>query len=84
MFVVCSVLNLYALIVLAAIVMSWFPLQPGGAAASVYGVLFRLTEPVLGPIRRTIPPVRIGGFGLDLSPFIVIVGIRIIGAFICN
>jgi len=84
LFVVCSVLNLYALIVLAAIVMSWFPLQPGGAAASVYGVLFRLTEPVLGPIRRTIPAVRLGGLALDLSPIILLVALRVIGAFICN
>jgi YggT family protein len=84
LFVVCSVLNLYALIVLAAIVMSWFPLQPGGAAASVYGVLFRLTEPVLGPIRRTIPAVRLGGLALDLSPIILLIALRVIGAFICN
>jgi YggT family protein len=82
--VVCLVLNLYVLILFAAIILSWFPVQPGGAMANVQGFLWRLTEPVLGPIRRTIPPVRIGGFGLDLSPFIVIVGIRIIGAFICN
>jgi YggT family protein len=82
--VVCLLLNLYVLILFAAIILSWFPLEPGGAMASVHGFLFRLTEPVLGPIRRTIPPLRIGGFGLDLSPFIVIVGIRILGAFICH
>lgn len=81
--VVCVLLNLYVLILFAAIVMSWFPLEPGSAMARVYGVLWRLTEPVLGPIRRTIPPLRIGGFGLDLSPFIVIIGIRVIQAFIC-
>jgi YggT family protein len=82
--VVCTALNVYALIVLAAIVMSWFPLQPGGAAASVYGFLFRLTEPVLGPIRRTIPPIRIGGLGLDASPIILLVALRVIGALICH
>ena len=81
--VVCVLLNVYVLILFAAIVMSWFPLEPGGAMARVYGGLWRVTEPVLGPIRRTIPPLRIGGFGLDLSPFIVIIGIRVIQAFIC-
>lgn len=84
MAVVCLALNLYVLILFAAIILSWFPISPGGAMASVYGFLFRLTEPLLGPIRRTIPPIRIGGFGLDLSPFILIVALRILGAFICN
>jgi YggT family protein len=82
--VVCLALNIYALVILAAIVMSWFPLQPGGPAASVYGFLWRVTEPVLGPVRRAIPPIRIGGFGLDASPIIVLVALRVLAAFICN
>ena len=82
--VVCLVLYLYVLILLAAMVLSWFPLEPGSAMASVYGFLWRLTEPLLGPIRRTIPPVRLGAMGLDLSPFILIVGIRIIQLFVCG
>jgi hypothetical protein len=27
-----------------------------------------LTEPILGPLRRALPPVRMGAMGLDLSP----------------
>ena len=81
--VVCLLLNLYVLILFAAIVLSWFPLEPGSPMASVYGFLWRLTEPLLGPIRRAIPALRIGGFGLDLSPFIVILGIQIIRGFLC-
>ena len=81
--VVCLLLNLYVLILFAAIVLSWFPLEPGSPMASVYGFLWRLTEPLLGPIRRAIPALRIGSFGLDLSPFIVILGIQIIRGFLC-
>jgi YggT family protein len=81
--VVCLLLNLYVLILLASIVLSWFPLEPGSPMASVYGFLWRLTEPLLGPIRRAIPALRIGSFGLDLSPFIVILGIQIIRGFLC-
>ena len=44
-----------------------------------------LTEPVLGPLRRALPPVRLGGMGLDLSPMIVLLGIEIIIApFVCS
>jgi YggT family protein len=45
-------------------------------------VLFRITEPVLGPIRAIIPPVRLGGMALDLSPLIVFIGIEILLAFL--
>jgi YggT family protein len=84
LFVVCRALDLYVLIVLAAIIMSWFPLQPGGAAATVYGFLFRLTEPVLGPIRRAIPPIRLGGLGLDASPIILLIALQVLRTFICG
>lgn len=74
----CRLLDLYVLCVFARIILSWFPLSPGGLMAQVFSVLYTITEPVLGPIRRVIPPI--GGFGLDLSPLIVIFGARILGA----
>jgi YggT family protein len=76
--VVCFLGNLYFLTILVRIVMSWFPLQPDGLAASAYRLTVTLTEPVLGPIRRALPMVRLGGMGLDLSPIIVILGLRIV------
>ena len=42
----------------------------------LYEFLNRLVEPMLAPIRRLVPPVRIGGASLDLSPLILIVGIQ--------
>ena len=58
--------------------MSWVRIEPGTPVASVYSVIFNLTEPVLGPLRRAIPPVRMGMAALDLSPIIVFVVIRVI------
>ena len=58
--------------------LSWFPAAPGSALASINSVLFRLTEPVLGPVRRLLPPVRAGGFGIDLSFIIVFLGIQLV------
>jgi YggT family protein len=40
--------------------------------------LFRLTEPLLRPIRRVVPPVG----GLDLSPLILIFAIMFLQSFI--
>lgn len=58
--------------------MSWVRIEPGTPVASIYSVIFNLTEPVLGPLRRAIPPVRMGMAALDLSPIIVFVVIRVI------
>lgn len=46
--------------------------------ASVAQFLYRLTEPVLAPIRRVLPPMG----GLDLSPLVVIIGIQILTSFL--
>lgn len=74
--IVCYLLTLYLFVVLARIVLSWFPLSGDGAMATVQDVLITITEPVLGPIRRVLP--RPGGLPLDLSPLVVMFGIFII------
>ena len=71
------------IILFARIILSWFPMEPGSTMASIFGFLYAITEPVLGPIRRVIPPMGMGGMGLDLSPLIVILGISLLRGVIC-
>jgi YggT family protein len=75
---ICQLLGLYSLLIFVRILMSWVRITPGTPVASIYSVVFNLTEPVLGPLRRAIPPMRLGMAALDLSPLIVIFGIQII------
>lgn len=75
---VCSLLNLYLILLFARIILSWFPASPGGAMAQIFSFLYTVTEPVLGPVRRAIPPIGMGGMGFDLSPIIVIFGVQIL------
>jgi YggT family protein len=82
--IVCTLLLAYFLVVLGRIILSWFPLDPDGIAAQLYGLLITLTEPVLGPLRRAIPPVRMGAMALDLSPLILIIGIQVLQGIICS
>jgi YggT family protein len=65
-------------IMLPRALLSWFPVSPGSPLATVNHVLYRLTEPVLAPVRRLLPPVRFGAMGLDLSFIIVFLGIQIL------
>jgi len=75
---VCSLLNLYLILLFARIILSWFPVSPGGTMAQIFSFLYTVTEPVLGPVRRAIPPIGMGGMGFDLSPIIVIFGVQIL------
>lgn len=76
---VCFLLGLYVLVVFARVVVSWFPIQPGTVLATVVRVLFDLTEPVLGPLRRIMPPVGM----IDLSPVVLTVGLLVLQRAVC-
>ena len=62
-------LTVYIIILFCRVVLSWFPLQPGTILAQVNRVLFDITEPVLRPFRRIIPPVGM----FDISFIVVII-----------
>ena len=81
--IICTLLGLYLVVILVRIVLSWFPIARDSPMESVASVLWAVTEPVMAPIRAILPPVRLGGMGLDLSPIVVIFGIQILRAFIC-
>ena len=76
--IICTALTVYILVLIARIILSWVPIAPVSPVSSVASVLFSVTEPVLGPLRKAIPPVRLGGAMLDLSPLIVFFGIQFI------
>lgn len=72
MTIVCTLLQLWLFAVFVRIVLSWFPAPDGGALASATNALGAVTDPVLNPVRAMLPPVRMGGMGLDLSPMVVL------------
>ena len=75
---ICLILNLYVLVIIARVIFSWVRVTPGTPVASIYSVIYNLTEPILGPLRRAIPPMRMGAAALDLSPLIIIIGVQLI------
>lgn len=82
--IVCTLLLLYTIALFVRIALSWFPVTPGTFLAQMNSALYSITEPVLGPLRRAIPPVRLGAAALDLSPIIVLLGLQIVrGAIGC-
>ena len=78
MHLLSSLAEAYLVVIFIRVILSWFPISPGSAMASIYNVVYSVTEPVLGPIRRVMPTVGFGGMGLDLSPIIVLLGLQLI------
>lgn len=69
------VLQLYLFAVIAWVVLSWIPVSRDHVLGRIQAFLDRLIYPVVLPIRRVVPPIRLGGGALDLSPLILLVGI---------
>lgn len=72
--ILCALVQLYLFALIARIILSWFPVTPGGALAGVFSFLYTVTEPVLGPVRNLLPPMG----GIDFSPILVFFAISIL------
>ena len=65
------IVTVLIVLIFVRIVLSWFP--PGGDLLnSAQRLTVMATEWLLEPLRRVLPPVRLGGAALDLSPTIVL------------
>jgi len=82
--IVCSLIQLYVLLLVVRVVMSWFPISPNGPAETVAGFLYMVTDPVLVPLRRILPPVRMGAMALDLSPIVAFFGLSVLRGILCS
>ena len=75
----CDLISIYVVVLFLRAIFSWFP-PPSGGLATFYRILLDLTEPVLAPLRRVIPPA--GAF--DLSFLVLIVFLFIVQGQLCR
>lgn len=80
--IVCLILTIafWAIIgwIILSYVVAYGRMPYGHPVRRVYDALEKVMQPVLRPIRAVIPPVRIGGAALDLSPMILILTIWVL------
>ncbi|MBL8790100.1 MAG: YggT family protein [Rhizobiales bacterium] len=74
---VLTILNIYFWVILISVIMSWLIAfgimnRQNPYVRQIDYALSRLTEPVLGPIRRVMPDLG----GLDVSPVVALIGIQ--------
>jgi YggT family protein len=69
---------LYLLLLVFRAVLSWFPVGPSSGLRTVNHWLFVLTEPVVRPFRKVIPPVGI----FDISYMIACLVVYLLTAYV--
>lgn len=74
--VIGIVLNLYMWVIIIRALISWVNPDPYNP---IVQILYKITEPVLNPVRRLVPMYNIG---IDLSPLIVILIIIFLRSFL--
>ncbi|MEX2532759.1 MAG: YggT family protein [Nitriliruptoraceae bacterium] len=70
-------LYVYWWILILHVIFSWVPRPPEPIQPFVLGIR-ALVEPVARPIRRVLPPLQIGGVGLDLSILVLFFGVSLL------
>lgn len=71
MLLIATLIDFYSFVVLVTAILSWLPMD---SRHPVMTTLRALTEPVLAPIRRRLPPM--GGF--DWSPLVLILALQLL------
>ena len=66
-----QLIGLYEIVLIVRIVLTWVPHNPCHSAATL---LYKITEPVLEPVRRVIPSIG----GIDVSPIVVFIVLHFI------
>lgn len=73
--ILVQLIDIYSLVVLVAVVISWIRLPPNNP---VVQLVETLTAPLLVPIRRVLPPMA----GLDFSPMLLLFLLQLLKNFI--
>jgi YggT family protein len=73
--ILAQLIDLYTVVVFVAVIVSWLQLPPYNPVVRYTRML---TEPLLVPIRKILPPVG----GLDFSPMILLILLRVLRGFV--
>ena len=81
--VVTLVIQIYEILILIRVLLSWVNANPNRPAFDhpVIRILNQVTDPVLQPIRRLIPPI---GGAIDISPIVALILLDIVRRTLLN
>ncbi len=81
--VICILLLAFQFVFLLRLVMSFFPLAQGSTASSIRDVTLVMTDPVVQPLRRALPPLPGAMAGFGLAEILILIGIQVAARIFC-
>ena len=78
------VLLLFLIVMVVRAVLDWTSVLASGGqgAARAREITYRITEPVIAPVRRVLPPLRLGGVQIDLAFTVVFIATLILRSLV--
>ncbi len=85
LFIAIDILQVLSMLILVEVLVSWAIMLRVRGLSSYHPwvrTLHRITDPMLNPLRRALPPHRTSGW--DLSPVIALIAIQILQQILAN
>jgi uncharacterized protein YggT (Ycf19 family) len=79
---ICIGVLLFQLAFLLRIVLGLFPLAPGGGVSTIRDLATVVTDPVVLPIRRAVPPMG-GAAGFPIADVLLLLGLQVLVFIVC-
>jgi YggT family protein len=72
-------------LIIVWVLIGWFPTYPSPSnrvLRVLYDLVGNIATPIMRPIRRVIPPLRLGGLALDLAPAVALFALSLGRSFL--
>ncbi len=81
---ICTAILLFSMMFYLRIALSFFPAQSNSAMLRVRELAFSVTEPVMLPLRRAVPPMQGAAAGIGIDVIILIVILIVLQGIFCR
>lgn len=81
--IICIAIWAFIAALIIRIILDWVQVPASHPVGRARTSLAAVTDPVLMPLRRMIPPIRMGAVALDVSVIVLIIVLQIVAAAIC-
>ncbi|MEE9228320.1 MAG: YggT family protein [Acidimicrobiia bacterium] len=81
--ILCLLIWAFIAALIIRIILDWVQVPASHLVGRARSSLAKVTDPVLLPLRRVIPPIRMGAVALDVSVMVLLFGLFIVRNAIC-
>ncbi len=82
--ILCILIRAFEFLFLLRMVLSFFPIKEQTLAASARQMALLVTDPVVIPVRRAVPPLPGAMAGFGIAELLVLIGLQLLDAIICR